>query len=95
MTGNMTHRFIPNSSPGVREAMLAEIGVGSVEEIYEEIPAELRFTGKLDLPHQPLAEADVARVVTSILQQNKTARDYSASWVPAVTITTRRRSLRR
>lgn len=76
MTGNMTHRFIPNSSPGVREAMLAEIGVGSVEEIYEEIPAELRFTGKLDLPHQPLAEADVARVVTSILQQNKTARDY-------------------
>jgi glycine cleavage system pyridoxal-binding protein P len=38
MTTTLTHRFIPNSSPGVREAMLAEIGVGSVDEIYEQIP---------------------------------------------------------
>jgi glycine dehydrogenase subunit 1 len=76
MTEHMVHRFIPNSSPGVREAMLAEIGVGSVDEIYEEIPAELRFLGKLDLPHQPLPEADVARIVSSILQQNKSTKDY-------------------
>ena len=76
MTEHMVHRFIPNSSPGVREAMLAEIGVGSVDEIYEEIPAELRFAGKLDLPTEPLPEADVARIVSSILQQNKTAKDY-------------------
>jgi glycine dehydrogenase subunit 1 len=76
MTEHLVHRFIPNTSPGVREAMLAEIGVGSVEEIYEEIPAELRFAGKLDLPAQPLPEADVARIVGAILQQNRTAKDY-------------------
>ena len=76
MTTTFTHRFIPNSSPGVREEMLAEIGVGSVEEIYEEIPAELRFKGELNLPRDPLSEADVARVVTSILEKNRTTADY-------------------
>ncbi len=76
MTTTFTHRFMPNSSPGVREEMLAEIGVGSVEEIYEEIPAELRFKGELNLPRDPLSEADVARVVTSILEKNRTTADY-------------------
>ena len=76
MTTTFTHRFIPNSSPGVREEMLAEIGVSSVEEIYEEIPAELRFKGELNLPRDPLSEADVARVVTSILEKNRTTADY-------------------
>ena len=76
MTTTFTHRFIPNSSPGVREEMLAEIGVSSVEEIYEEIPAELRFKGELSLPRDPLSEADVARVVTSILEKNRTTADY-------------------
>jgi len=76
MTTTFTHRFIPNSSPGVREEMLAEIGVGSVEEIYEEIPAELRFTGELNLPRDPLSEANVARVVKFILEKNRTTADY-------------------
>ena len=76
MTTTFTHRFIPNSSPGVREEMLAEIGVSSVEEIYEEIPAELRFKGELNLPRDPLSEADVARVVKSILEKNRTTADY-------------------
>ena len=76
MTTTFNHRFIPNSSPGVREEMLAEIGVSSVEEIYEEIPAELRFKGELSLPRDPLSEADVARVVTSILEKNRTTADY-------------------
>jgi glycine dehydrogenase subunit 1 len=56
--------------------MLAEIGVSSVEEIYEEIPAELRFKGELNLPRDPLSEADVARAVTSILEKNRTTADY-------------------
>jgi glycine dehydrogenase subunit 1 len=76
MTTTFTHRFIPNSSPGVREEMLAEIGVSSVEEIYEEIPAEIRFKGELNLPRDPLSEADVARVVKSILEKNRTTADY-------------------
>ena len=74
MTETFTHRFIPNSSPGVREKMLAEIGVTSVEEIYEEIPPELRFNGELRLPRDPLSEADVARVIKAALEKNRS--DY-------------------
>lgn len=74
MTETFTHRFIPNSSPGVREKMLAEIGVTSVEEIYEEIPPELRFNGELRLPRDPLPEADVARVIKAALEKNRS--DY-------------------
>jgi glycine dehydrogenase subunit 1 len=75
MTATFTHRFIPNSSPGVREEMLAEIGVDSVDEIYEEIPPELRFTGELKLPRAPLSEAEVARIIKAALEKNTTA-DY-------------------
>lgn len=56
--------------------MLAEIGVDSVEEIYEVIPAELRFKGELNLPRDPLPEAEVARIVKSILEKNRTTADY-------------------
>ena len=44
------HRYIPNTTPGVREAILKEIGVDSVDQIYEEIPEPLRFKGKLNIP---------------------------------------------
>ena len=42
-------RYIPNSLSD-RKQMLAEIGVGSIEELFAEIPDELRLTRGLDLP---------------------------------------------
>ena len=42
-------RYIPNSQSD-RKQMLAEIGVGSIEELFAEIPDELRLTRGLDLP---------------------------------------------
>ena len=52
--------------------MLAEIGVDSVDEIYEEIPAELRFTGELDFPgprfrrpRSPKSRANLAKNTTT------------------------------
>jgi len=67
------HRFIPNTAPGVREAMLKEIGLASVDQIYEEIPAELRFTGKLNLPKDPVSEFEVVKRIRAMLAKNKTA----------------------
>jgi len=49
MSRTFVHRYIPNTAPGVREAMLKEIGLNDVEQIYEEIPEVLRFRGKLNL----------------------------------------------
>jgi glycine dehydrogenase subunit 1 len=76
MTSATVNRFIPNTAPGVREAMLTEIGVGSVDDIYEEIPADVRFKGTLDLPSAGLPEAEVARLVGDLLKANKTTEDY-------------------
>jgi len=36
--------------PATKEAMLRELGLDSVEEIYAEIPDRLRFKGRLDIP---------------------------------------------
>ena len=44
-------RYLPKS-PADREAMLAEIGVGSIEELFETIPAEYRLTRDLKVPRQ-------------------------------------------
>lgn len=85
MTQAIKHRFIPNSSPGVREAMLKEIGVESVDEIYEEIPVDLRFKGELKLPSSPLPEAEVARKVAAIVAKNKTAGTDFLSFLGAGT----------
>lgn len=50
MSRRFVHRFIPNSAPGVREAMLKEIGLTSVDQIYEEIPREFTLKRELSLP---------------------------------------------
>lgn len=70
MDEHFTHRYIPNSAPGVREQMLKEIGVDNVEQIYEEIPAELRFQGELCIPKEPASEFEVARRIQAELARN-------------------------
>ncbi len=76
------HRYLPNSAPGVREAMLKAIGVRDVEEIYEEIPAAIRFTGELNMPKQPASELEVAKRITSMLAKNR-ATDQMLSFMGA------------
>jgi glycine dehydrogenase subunit 1 len=44
-------RYLPKS-PADREAMLAEIGVPSIESLFETVPAEYRLTGDLNIPRQ-------------------------------------------
>jgi glycine dehydrogenase subunit 1 len=44
-------RYLPKS-PADRDAMLAEIGMPSIESLFETIPAEYRLTRDLDVPRQ-------------------------------------------
>jgi glycine dehydrogenase subunit 1 len=53
--------FIPHTSDDVAR-MLEVIGVASIEDLFDEIPAELR-AGALDLPH-PLSEMEIGRLMT-------------------------------
>lgn len=70
-----SHPYIPNSAPGIREAMLAAIGVSSVEEIVAEIPTELRLSRSLDLPAALPGEQELRRHVSSILEKNRSTAE--------------------
>jgi glycine dehydrogenase subunit 1 len=70
------HPYIPNAVPATKEAMLREIGIDSVEEIYAEIPERLRFKGRLDIPEPILAERDLERHVKGLLDRNTSSEDF-------------------
>lgn len=69
-----TNPFIPNSSESIKKEMLEEVGLSSIEELYKDIPPDLRLDRKLDLPG-PLSEHDVYRAVKEILGKNCTTED--------------------
>ena len=68
--GGFIHPYIPNSVPEVKQQMLKEIGVRDIEELYEDIPENLRFKGKLNLPTAINSELDLKKHVQEILSKN-------------------------
>ena len=64
------HPYIPNSVPEIKEKMLEEIGIGSIDDLYSDIPEDLRFNGELNIP-EPYTEAETKEKVTAVLQKNK------------------------
>ncbi len=61
-------RYIPNDRT-TRERMLAEVGLGAPEELFEPIPAEYRLGRPLDLP-EPMDEASLAAHMASLAAAN-------------------------
>lgn len=55
----MQHRFFPHTPDDIKQ-MLDAIGVGSLEELYAEVPEELKLKGEPDIPHA-MSELEVRR----------------------------------
>ncbi|MFX0062027.1 MAG: aminomethyl-transferring glycine dehydrogenase subunit GcvPA [Candidatus Hermodarchaeota archaeon] len=72
----LIHPYIPNSVPEVKAKMLEEIGVTNIEELYEDIPENLRFKGEMNLPKPLLSEYALKRHVEQILSKNRTCQEY-------------------
>jgi glycine dehydrogenase subunit 1 len=70
------HPYIPNSAPETKQAMLDELGLSSVEEIYAEIPDRLRFKGTLDIPPAILSERALRKHVQGLLDKNSSSVDF-------------------
>lgn len=89
---NIVYPYIPNSVPQIKKAMLDELGMESVEDIYKEIPERLRFKGEMNIPAPIHSEARLQRHVEKILSKNKNCKEYisflgGGTWnhyVPAV-----------
>ena len=71
--------FIQNTDAD-RAAMLAAVGVKSIEDLYADIPADIRLrmedAGKLKLP-RGMGELEVTRHIGGLLAKTKNAGDYA------------------
>ncbi len=66
--------YIPNSASNVKAEMLRAVGAASIDELYADIPANLRFKGKLNLPEPLHSEAELIRHVDGLLNTNRSTR---------------------
>jgi glycine dehydrogenase subunit 1 len=65
----MGHPYIPNTRE-IREQMLVEIGVASIDDLFSDITEKIRLKKKLKLPAQ-MSELEVKQDVQKMLAQNK------------------------
>ena len=74
-TKKPVYPYIPNSAPDVKAEMLRTVGAKSIDELYADIPANLRFKGKLNLPEPLHSEAELIRHVDGLLNTNRSTRE--------------------
>jgi len=90
--GLKNHPYIPNSVPAVQQEMLDYIGLKSLEELHQDIPAELILKDNMKMPPALKSEMELKRHVEKLLQKNKTCGENSSflgggcwnHYVPAV-----------
>ncbi len=64
----MTHRYIPNTDEDVRR-MLDAIGVKSVDDLFAQVPADVRLRGNLEIP-AAMSEPDLMRHLQDLACEN-------------------------
>ena len=69
--------FIPHTEDEVRE-MLAAIGVDNIDELFDEIPAELRSSG-LKLVPPGINEMDITRLMQERAEQDKSTLCFAGA----------------
>ena len=68
------HPYIPNSNPEIKQELMREVGVKSIEELYADIPDKYLLKKPLNLP-EAMSEFEVKRHVEALLSKNKTCED--------------------
>ncbi len=66
----LPHPFMGNSVPAIKQAMLDRIGAKTVEELFEQIPADHRMARPLSLPPAMPSEVELSRHLRRILRKN-------------------------
>lgn len=65
----MSYKYFPHTDEDIKE-MLAKIGVGSLEDLYAEVPDEIRFKGDYKLP-EAMSEIEVRQFIGRLAAKNK------------------------
>ncbi|QCJ45077.1 aminomethyl-transferring glycine dehydrogenase subunit GcvPA [Bacillus sp. S3] len=72
---NTAHPYIPNTVPEVQEEMLREIGVKTIDELFDGIPEELHYKKEMNIP-KALSEFELRRYIEGILNKNINTKEY-------------------
>lgn len=67
--------YIPNTNDDERK-MLESIGVNSIEELFNDIPEEVKLNRELNL-NKSMSEIEVKKYLTNLATQNKTINDLT------------------
>lgn len=68
------HPYIPNTVPEVQKQMMKEIGVNDLEELYADIPEELRLRKTMNIP-AALTEFELQKHIQKTLDKNKSSKE--------------------
>ena len=69
-----THPYIPNSDESIMRQMLRDIGAGTIEDLFKDIPSPIRTKASLTIPSK-LSEMEARRHVEALLNKNLSTRD--------------------
>lgn len=71
----MQYRYLPMTSEDKKE-MLSFLGIKDVNELFADIPANVRFQGKLNIP-EALSEPEIVRYFSQLACQNANSNEYA------------------
>jgi glycine dehydrogenase subunit 1 len=71
---SMTYRYLPMTEQDKKE-MLETIGVTSTEELFSDIPKEVRFKGALNIPKE-LPEPELMKYMHELANKNVNTKEY-------------------
>ena len=71
-TSSAAHPYMANSVPEIKAAMLKAIGAKTIEELFEQIPADHRLKTPLKQPPALRSEAELKKHLVGLLRKNVT-----------------------
>lgn len=82
-----TFKYFPQTADDIK-AMLAKIGAGSIDDLYVDVPEEVRFKGEYDLP-ESMSEIEVRKHFADLGKENKQLVCFAGAgvydhYIPAV-----------
>ena len=69
-----TYRYLPDTKQD-QEEMLASLNISSIDELFEDIPAEIRLKGELNIPEAD-SEPLLLKKMNQLASKNKNANHY-------------------
>ena len=72
----MNFRYLPMTEADRRE-MFETLGIDSVEDLFQDIPGNIRFQGRLNIP-EPMAEPVLTRHMKRLAEKNASFDQYAS-----------------